>query len=97
MAEPGAKLRIEQRDLSPMSTRVWLNEQEITSSLMGLSLTWGPEQVTEATITIGVREVEIDAQTIVHLLARSQEPALLEHAIRTLNRAKAELSDGLSE
>jgi hypothetical protein len=97
MAEPGAKLRIEQSSLNPKTTRVWLNDQDITGCLMGLSLVWGADTITEATITIGVRELECGAQTLVNLIATSRDPLLLEEAIRTLKRAKAELPDGLPE
>lgn len=91
ITEPGAKLRIEQPSFSPMSTRVWLNDQDITSSLISMSLTWAAREVTEATITIGVNELECGAQTLINLIATSKDPALLEDAIRTLKRAKAEL------
>jgi hypothetical protein len=97
MAEPGIKLRIEQPDLSPTSTRVWLNDQDISSGCRSVSLEWGADVVTEATITFSVRELEVDVRAIVGLIARAKDPAVFEDAIRILKRAKAELPDGLSE
>jgi hypothetical protein len=91
MAEPGAKLRIEQQSLGPYSTRVWLNEQEISNCLTSVSLEWGADCVTEATLTIGVRELEIDATVLVSLIGRTKDPALIEQAIRDLKQIKAEL------
>lgn len=96
-AEPGAKLRIEQSSLSPASTRVWLNDQDISGSCTRVALEWGTDTITEATITISVRELECGAQTLINLIATSRDPALLEDAIRTLKRAKAGLGDGLSQ
>ena len=61
MAEPGARLRIEQPTLSSRTTRVWLNEQEI------------------------------DAAVLVSLIGRTQDPALIEQAIRDLKQIKADL------
>ncbi len=91
MAESGAKLRIEQQSLSPRTTRVWLNEQEISNCLTGISLEWRPDRVTEATLTIAVGELEIDATVLVSLIGRTQDPALIEQAIRDLKQIKADL------
>jgi len=91
MAEPGAKLRIEQPTISPHSTRVWLNDQDITSCLQGIALQWKADDVTTATIAISVRELEIGAQTIVNMLAALRDPSALEQAIHTLEQAKARL------
>jgi hypothetical protein len=92
MGFSGAKLKIEQPGLGPHTTRVWLDDREITSVLQGLTVEWGPDRVTSATITIGISELECGAQTLVNLIAQSQDPVLLENAIRTLKRAKAELT-----
>lgn len=93
--ETGAKLRIEQSNLS--TTRIWLNDQDISGFTSSVSLVWDAKEFTKATITIIVGELECGAQTLINLLAMSQDPALLENAIRTLKRAKAELPDGVSE
>lgn len=82
MAEPGAKLRIEQPTLSPRTTRVWLNEQEISNCLTSVSLEGGADRITEATLT---------ATVLVSLIGRTQDPALIEQAIRDLKQIKAEL------
>jgi hypothetical protein len=86
MAEPGAKLRIEQPTLSPRTTRVWLNEQELSSCVTSVSLESGADRVTEATLTIAVGELEIDATVLVSLIGRTQDPALIEQAIRDLKQ-----------
>ena len=91
MAEPGARLRIEQPTLSSRTTRVWLNEQEISDCLTSVSLEWGSERVTEATLTIAVGDLEIDAAVLVSLIGRTQDPALIEQAIRDLKQIKADL------
>jgi len=91
MAEPGAKLRIEQPTLSPRTTRVWLNEQELSSCVTSVSLESGADRVTEATLTIAVSELEIDAAVLVSLIGRTKDPALIEQAIRDLKQIKAEL------
>ena len=97
MEQLGAKLRIEQPDFGPTSTRVWLNDQNISKYCSKVSLEWDAAGFTKATITILVGELECGAQTMINLIALSRDPALLEGAIRTLQRAKAELPDGLSE
>jgi hypothetical protein len=88
-----AKLCIVQPNLSPTSTRVWLNGMEISSCLQNISFDWTMDKITKATITIVVGSVDIDAVTLVNLVASSRDPLVLEDAIRTLKRAKAELHD----
>lgn len=91
MAEPGAKLRIEQQSLRPNIMRVWLNEQELSSCVTSVSLEAGADRITKATLTIAVGELEIDATVLVSLIGRTQDPALIEQAIRDLKQIKAEL------
>ncbi len=88
---PGAKLRIEQSSFYPSTTRVWLNDQDISGFTSSVSLRWDAREITQATITIAVGELECGAQTLINLIAMSNDPALLEEAIRTLKRAKAGL------
>lgn len=65
----GAHLKIEQHDIHPTSTRVWLNGQDITTSLRSISVAWDKDDITQSTLVIGVRELEVDAETIANLQA----------------------------
>ena len=74
--EPGLRLKIEQPTLSPHSTRVWLDGLDISHGLQSLTVQWSMSEITMATLTIGIREVDMDAQTLAHLTAvveRQQE------------------------
>lgn len=68
------KLRIRQTDLSPFSTRVWLGDQEITNGLSGLTVEISPgRDITRATLSITVDDLDVDAETIAVLQARLDE------------------------
>ena len=71
--EPGLRLKIEQPTLSPHSTRVWLDGLDISHGLQSLTLYWKSDEVTMAELTIGIREVDMDAQTIAHLVALAEQ------------------------
>ncbi len=67
--EPGLRLKIEQPKLWPQSTRAWLEGVEISRGLQKLTLEWDMGEPTHATLVIGLRSVEMDAQTLAHLTA----------------------------
>jgi hypothetical protein len=67
--EPGLKLKIEQRGIDPRTARVWLEGIEITQGLHELSVRWTTNEVTEATLTIGINSLELDARTLAALHA----------------------------
>ena len=71
--EPGLRLKIEQPKLSPHTARVWLNDLEISHGLQSLTLQWSAGEITMATLTIGIRELDMDAQTIAHLIAMAEQ------------------------
>jgi len=71
--EPGLRLKIEQPTLSPHSTRVWLDGLDISHGLQSLTLYWKSGEVTMATLTVAIREVDMDAQTIAHLIAMAEQ------------------------
>ncbi len=71
--EPGLRLKIEQPTLSPHSTRVWLDGLDISHGLQSLTVQWSMSEITMATLTIGIREVDMDAQTIAHLIALAEQ------------------------
>ena len=71
--EPGLKLKVEQPTLWPQSTRVWLEGVEISHGLQSLTVQWSMSEITMATLTIGIREVDMDAQTIAHLIALAEQ------------------------
>jgi hypothetical protein len=67
------KLKVEQPTLWPQSTRVWLEGVEISHGLQSLTVQWSMSEITMATLTIGIREVDMDAQTIAHLIALAEQ------------------------
>ena len=71
--EPGLRLKVEQPKLSPHSTRVWLDGLDISHGLQSLTVQWSMSEITMATLTIGIREVDMDAQTIAHLIALAEQ------------------------
>ena len=55
---------------------MWLDGLDISHGLQSLTLYWKSDEVTMAELTIGIGEVDMDAQTLAHLTAvveRQQE------------------------
>jgi hypothetical protein len=64
----GEHLRIEQRGVTPRGTRIWLNGMELTC-VVKLELAFGNHEATTAALTISVADIEVDAETMLHLRA----------------------------
>jgi hypothetical protein len=67
-ARLGEHLRIEQRGVTPRGTRIWLNGMELTC-VVKLELAFGNHEATTAALTISVADIEVDAETMLHLRA----------------------------
>lgn len=63
----GHALRIEQSSINPRDTRIWLDGIELW--WQDLTLYINPNDLTTATITLGLSKVEADAQTLINLKA----------------------------
>lgn len=60
--ERGVKLRIECAGLHGRAARVWLDDEEIGGSVSRVVVEWDVHDVTRATITYLVRELEVASQ-----------------------------------
>lgn len=84
--QPGLQLKIEQPELSPRSTRVWLEGIDISHALRELTFAWKPDELTELTLMISVREVDMDARTIAHLIALAEQKNKVDDTTTTTTR-----------
>lgn len=66
---PDMKIKYEQHGLGPQNARVWLNDMEITRSLIGFKITVEPDQLPCAEIRVRPDAIEIDAETLAMLQA----------------------------
>lgn len=73
--EAGLPLRIEQESLSPRSTRIWLDGNEISNGLSKVSLSLSIDDLTTATLTILVNELVVDGRFIADLNALVRDDA----------------------
>ena len=62
-------LKIRQPTLHPNTCQIWLDGQEITNGLTGLTVNWDVDEVTNAELRILVDELDVDADTLAVLQA----------------------------
>lgn len=63
------KLKLRQTDFSPRSFRAWLDDQEITSGLTGVTVEFAVDDLTVATLKVAVDDLDVDAETLAVLEA----------------------------
>jgi hypothetical protein len=86
--EPGARLKIQTNGLGKAPS-VELDGVSLNHCLTSLSVEWTAGEVVVANLTIGVAHVDIDALTLIELIAKTESPTRIEEAIRALKRLKA--------
>lgn len=75
-------LRIEGQGVTARGYRVFLNDQDISSSLRQLTLHLDPQRLNEAEIVLALDEITVSAEALAALTAIGREPKLAEEASR---------------
>ena len=61
--------------MAPHSCKVWLDDYEISHGLTGVAVEWSVDDVTRASLTLLIDDLDIDADTLATLQARLDEKA----------------------
>ncbi len=85
------RLKVRQAGWLPMETDIWLDDVKLTS-LESMTIEWGKDNITVATLRIAVDDLDIDAESAQRLIAmvkgNTGEPAdiFVQHVAAALKK-----------
>ncbi len=85
------RLKVRQAGWLPMETDIWLDDVKLTS-LESMTIEWGKDNITVATLRIAVDDLDIDAESAQRLIAmvkgNTDEPAdiFVQHVAAALKK-----------